>query len=255
MLNKNTRFYGLHRFRYSFFFVVTAITALFASPEAFALKFSNQFVEFELPTKWNCALEGAEWVCQSTNEEKKKDAIIVLAAKLKGEQDTLDQYQEFLSKARNFTAPNNKPVSSKPKYAKVVQLNNHPWVDSIHLESELPGFYTRYIATIKQDIAVLVTYSIYQTKYQEYLPEFETMVKSMKVFRKAGGVNTNLAQSIFNQAQLPSGFTQKNVFPDQAPDTADKPKTAQKSDDTLLWVLIGGAAIVGFIIYKRKRSS
>ena len=46
-------------------------------PSSFAAKFANQFTEFELPPQWNCTLEGAEWVCQNTNEAKKKDAIIV----------------------------------------------------------------------------------------------------------------------------------------------------------------------------------
>ena len=59
-----------------------------------ATKFGNQFVEFELPTGWVCLLEGAEWVCQNqADAAKKKEAIIVLAAKIQGDQDTIDQYQ------------------------------------------------------------------------------------------------------------------------------------------------------------------
>ncbi len=54
--------------------------SLFSTP-SYAAKFANQFAEFELPPQWQCSLEGAEWVCQSTNEAKKRDAIIVLAAK------------------------------------------------------------------------------------------------------------------------------------------------------------------------------
>ncbi|MGE4234277.1 MAG: hypothetical protein AB7F43_13190 [Bacteriovoracia bacterium] len=230
---------------------------LILAPSAHALKFTNQFVEFELPTKWNCSLEGAEWVCQSTNDQQKRDAIIVLAAKLKGPQDTLDQYQDYLGKPRNFTAPNGKAVSSKPKYAKIIQLNGQPWVDAIHMESELPDFYTRYLATIKQDIGILVTYSIYKTKYQEYLSEFETMVKSMKAFRKPGGVNTNIAQSIFNTAPMPGNFTAQNLFPENKPPGqpgGNAPvKTKKKGGDDLMLYLIIGAAAAGFIIWRKKR--
>ncbi|MBI2606202.1 MAG: hypothetical protein HYW49_09005 [Deltaproteobacteria bacterium] len=236
-------------------FVVIFATAFAAARNAHALKFSNQFVEFELPNmKWNCALEGAEWVCQSTDEQKKRDAIVVLAAKLKGEQDSLDKYQEYLNKARAFTGPGGKAMSSQPKYAKAAELNGQPWIDSLHLESEIPGFYTRYLATVKQDIGVLVTYSINKVKYQDYLGEFEGMVKSLKVFRKAGGVNTNTAQSIFQQGQLPGSFTAQNVFPDQqAPPAADKPKKAAKQEDnTILFLIVIGAA-VAYFIWKRKR--
>ncbi len=233
------------------------LLAFFCSTQAFAMKFSNQFVEFELPTnQWNCALEGAEWVCQSSDEQKKKDAIVVLAAKLKGDQDSLDKYQEYLSKPRNFTTSTGKALTSQAKYVKPIELNGHPWVDSIHLESEIPGFYTRYLATVKQDIGVLVTYSINKNKYQEYLTQFENMIKSMKVFRKVGGVNTNIAQSIFNQAQLPGTFTAQNVFTEQGGqstgDATAKPK--KKEDDNLMLLLLGGGAIALFIIWKKRKS-
>lgn len=56
------------------------LLAAIVPAQSFAAKWSNQFVEFEMPPQWSCSLEGAEWVCQSMNEEKKRDAIIVLAA-------------------------------------------------------------------------------------------------------------------------------------------------------------------------------
>ena len=53
-------------------------------PAAFARKFTSQYCEFELPSGWDCALEGTEWVCQSSNKDRKKEAIIILAAKIRG---------------------------------------------------------------------------------------------------------------------------------------------------------------------------
>lgn len=235
--------------------ILIAISFLF-STSSFALKFSNQFVEFELPNmKWTCALEGAEWVCQSNDDQKKRDAIIVLAAKLKGEQDSLDKYQEYLTKPRSFTSPNGKNVTSQPRSTRVREINAHPWVDSLHLDSEIPGFYTRYLATIKQDIGVLVTYSVNQNKYKEYTAEFDALVSSLKVFRKAGGFNTNTAQNIFNQAAPPGSFTAQNIFPDQPSAPAEKKpaKKAQEDDDLMLYVFIGGAALIGFYFMKKRR--
>lgn len=229
---------------------------LAAAPHAHALKFANQFVEFELPSaKWNCALEGAEWVCQSTDDQRKRDAIVVLAAKLKGDQDTLDKYQEYLTKPRTFSGPTGQPVASKPKYARVSQVNGHPWVDSLHLESEIPGFFTRYLGTVKEDIGVLVTYSINKNKYQEYLTQFDDMVKSLKVFRKKGGINTGVAQNIFDQAKLPGSFTAQSAFPEQEQAPAEPAKTAKPKgeDDNMMLLLLVGAAVVGFLIWKKKR--
>ena len=102
-------------------FIPAAAFLTLASPyAAHAAKFANQFVEFELPPQWQCNLEGAEWVCQSTVEAKKKDAIIVLAAKLKGEQDSLDQYLTYLKNPKIYTTVQGKPMKSEVKYAKTI---------------------------------------------------------------------------------------------------------------------------------------
>ena len=233
-----------------------AVFSLNSAP-TYAAKFANQFAEFELPPQWQCNLEGAEWVCQSTNDAKKRDAIIVLAAKLKGDQDSLDQYLKYLSGAKTFTSPQGKPVKSDPKYSKNIVIEGQPWVDSLHLESELPGFYTRYLATVKQDIGVLVTYSINKNKYQQYLAEFENMVKTLKVFRKQGGINVAAANTnLFANTQIPAGISQESVFGAPAP-LAEAPTTQKKkdSDDNSTLLIIAGVGLVGFLIWKKKKAN
>ncbi len=237
---------------------ILAVAGLFLlAPLAHAAKFANQFTEFELPPQWQCNLEGAEWVCQSTNEAKKRDAIIVLAAKLKGDQDSLDQYLTYLKAAKTYTSVQGKPVKSEPKYAKTVNLNGHAWVDALHLESEIPGFYTRYLATVKQDIGVLVTYSINKAKYQDYLNDFDNMVKTLKVFRKQGAaLNAGPAGgNIFQQTQIPQTVSDGTVFPGAAiGGGADQaPKQSQKGG-ALVLLAVGGAAIA-FFIWKRRQNS
>src|SRR5262249_35545761 len=153
--------------------LLAAAVVLLMAPSAHALKFSNQFVEFELPFNWKCLLEGADWVCQSEDKNKMRDAIIVLAAKLKGDQDSMEKYTAYLKNARSFKSPTGKDIASQPKYTANKQLNGQVWVDSLHLESEIPGFFTRYLATVYQDIGVLVTYSVNKTKFQDYQKQFE----------------------------------------------------------------------------------
>src|SRR6476620_4731169 len=112
--------------------LLLSVALLFFRPSpAFAAKFANQFVEFELPPQWQCNLEGAEWVCQSTTEKKKRDAIIVLAAKLKGDQDTLEAYLGYLKAAKSYTSVTGKPVKSEVKWAKMENYNGQPWIDSL----------------------------------------------------------------------------------------------------------------------------
>ncbi len=230
------------------------ICILFLSaPSAHAAKFANQFSEFELPPKWQCNLEGAEWVCQSTDEMRKKDAIIVLAAKIKGDQDSLDQYLSYLKAVKSYTSIQGKPVKSEPKYAKNINLNGHPWIDSLHLESEIPGFFTRYLATVKDDIGVLVTYSINKAKYQEYLTDFENMVRTLKVFRKAGSINVAPQNTnLFQNAQVPQTLSENSVFPGAGPEggTADKP--AQKGNNMIIIIVLAAVGAIGFLIWRKR---
>lgn len=154
------------------------------SGQVFAKRFASQYCEFELPPGWECSLEGSEWVCQSLNKERKKEAIIILAAKIRGSSDDLDKYQAYLKKTKTFKLPGGKMQASEPKYAKVSTINQHRWVDALHLASEVPGFYTRYVATVKEDLGVAVTLSVAKDHYATYQGIFDKIVASLRVFRQ-----------------------------------------------------------------------
>jgi hypothetical protein len=221
-----------------------------------AAVFTNQFIQFELPPQWQCNLEGAEWVCQSTNEAKKKDAIIVLAAKLKGDQDSLDQYLTYLKSAKTYQSVQGKPVKSEVRYARTSSLGGQVWVDALHLESEIPGFFTRYLATVKQDIGVLITYSVNKGKWQEYTSDFDALVQTLKVFRKPGGVNQGVQPqgNGLPKVDIPTNMQETTVFGTPPQGGADEPAPRrQGSGDSTLYI-IGAAAVVLFLIWRRRRS-
>lgn len=236
----------------------SVISIFLFSTAAFAEKFANQFTEFELPPNWACQLEGSEWVCQSGDPSKKKEAIIVLAAKLKGESDSIDQYYSHLKSVKTFTSASGKPMKSEPKYTKTTNINNQAWVDSLHLESEISGFYTRYLATVKEDIGVLVTYSISKAKYQEYLPQFEAMINTLKVFRKTGGMNvapknTDLMANVGKKSVIADNSIYDNKM-EVSGGSEDAPKKrGVKSDDLQTYMMLAGAALVAFFLLKKKK--
>lgn len=226
------------------------LVAIFAPNSSYAIKFTNQFVEFELPSGWQCSLEGAEWVCQNSNADKKREAIIVLAAKIKGDQDSLDQYLEYLKKEKQFSSVQGEAVTSKPTYAKIVNINDHSWVDSLHSNSEIPNFFTRYFATVKLDIGVLVTYSVHKDKYKEYIDQFENLAKTLVVFRKPGAINTSGNESLFEAVKIPDSVSVGTVFPNE--DEQKLKKNSGEDDSLPIEYLLLGGALVGFIIWRRK---
>jgi hypothetical protein len=165
--------------------------------QVFAKTFANQFIEFQLPDKWECQLDGTEWVCQSTDEQKKRDAIIVLAAKIKKPgMDELAVYKAHLEKPQQYQSLSGEAITSEPKYVKDLDISGHPWVDSLHLQSEIPDFYTRYLATVEADLGILVTFSVRKDKYEEYGPDIDNMVKSLRAFRKPGALNEGGDKSV-----------------------------------------------------------
>lgn len=233
---------------------LTLLGCLLNPTSLLAARWSNQFIEFELPPQWACNLEGSEFVCQSTNEQKKRDALIVFAAKFKGEQDSLMAYEAYLKAPKSYTSVQGKPIKSESRFARHSNLNNHDWIDSLHLESELPGFFTRYLATVKDDIAVLVTYSINKNKYDQYQDEFDAMIKTMKVFRKSGGLNVAPSSgNLFQNTQIPQSVGESTVYPTGGQDSTPPPPPRKKSRELPLTYILIGAAVLALILLRKKK--
>ncbi|MGZ3809675.1 MAG: hypothetical protein ACXVCE_16455, partial [Bacteriovorax sp.] len=218
-----------------------------------AKTFSSQFSEFELPTGWDCALEGSEWVCQSDDKDRKKEAIIILAAKYRGEQDSLDQYQAYLKQPKSFNLPGGKTQISEAKSVAIKEINGQRWVDALHLASEVPGFYTRYLATVKDTLGIAVTFSVAKDHYDAYQDIFEKVVATLKVFDQKGAkdgkwIPKNSKEDLVDSTTV-VGDTNTN------PDIGRQKKGAGDGGGaaTESIILIAAAAAVGFIVLKMRK--
>lgn len=60
-------------------------------------------------------------------------------------------------------------------------INQHTWVDGMHFASEIPNYYTRYLATTKDKIAILVTFSAHKAHYAKYSNDFFKAIESLRV--------------------------------------------------------------------------
>jgi hypothetical protein len=222
-----------------------------------AKRFSSKYCEFELPSGWECALEGSEYVCQSENTDRKKESIIILAAKIRGEQDNLDEYMAYLKKTKTYNLPGGTKQVSEPKNTKLSTINNHRWVDALHLASEVPGFYTRYLATVKEDLGVAVTFSVSKDLYSAYQPIIDKLVSTLRVFRQKK--NSDLAGLRSGKAEDPN-FADATFNPNTAMDlqaNRTKKRGADSSsgdnDMLLLIALVVIGAVVMLIIKGKKK--
>ncbi len=237
--------------------LITLMITLFTSM-GFAKTFTSQFCEFLLPTGWECDMEGSEWVCQSVNEERKKEAIIILAAKLRGPQDDLPQYQAYLQAPKSFKLPGGKTQISEAKYTKQLKIptQNHMWIDSLHLASEVPGFYTRYLATVKGELGVAVTFSVSKDHYDSYRPIFDKIVETLKVFAEKKAAPTDFKLAGSKSGSIPGGegdFIDDNAGrQDIGVGKQGRGKGGSGAEDMMLYLIIGAAVIGGIILKKKK---
>ncbi|MBX3023239.1 MAG: hypothetical protein KF799_16310 [Bdellovibrionales bacterium] len=134
-----------------------------------------------MPPNWNCKLEGSEWVCENDFAAKTKEAIIILTAKEVGATDTLPAYLAHLQSPRALPGRGGAPTKSQIIHVKERMIGNHMWIDGMHLGSEIGPYFTRYLATIKDRIAILVTFSAHKEHYTKYSADFIKAVESLRV--------------------------------------------------------------------------
>ncbi|MGB0452161.1 MAG: hypothetical protein ACPGJV_00490 [Bacteriovoracaceae bacterium] len=247
-------FINVSKFRIISFILFLSVSL---STQVEAKRFASQFCEFELPPQWECALEETEWVCQSVNKNRKREAIIILAAKKRGSQDDLNQYKSYLSSKKTFSLPGGITQVSDPKYTKYKEISKHRWVDSLHLASEVPGFYTRYLATVKGELGVAVTFSVAKEHYDSYKTLFDKIVQTLRVFavenkdvskfrlgKKDKDIVGDLDDNYIPTEGLLGGVGQRKK---------KRGNVGAFGDNMMLIVLVVGGAI-GFIVMKKLKS-
>ena len=175
--------------------IIIALT-FFLSIPASAKLFRNAYVSFELPPNWKCSLEGTEWICVSKFSKRAKEAIVILTAKEVGPIDNFSAYQTHLKTPRTLPDKNGKPTKSKVLHVRTKRINDFQWVDGMHLGSEISTYYTRYLATVKDRIAILVTFSAHKLHYTKYSNDFLKAIQSLRVVAtkdilQAGGGKRN----------------------------------------------------------------
>ncbi len=170
-------------FRIRVLFPVLALfIALLISPSVHARNFRNAYISFEMLDTWTCKLEQTEWVCRSEDPKEAREAVIILTAKEKGPTDSFPLYQSHMDSSITTTTKSGAVLNSRVVYkAQQNRYNDQPWLDGLHQDSEVKNYFTRYLATIKDQIAILVTFSAHNSVYAKHSGHFMNTIKSLRV--------------------------------------------------------------------------
>ncbi len=164
------------------------LTALFFVLPLFMLNisearsFKNAYISFEIQDNWKCKTEQSEWVCRSEDPQESKEAVIILTAKEAGIPDTFLAYNEHLSKPITLNLKTGGTMMSTITIPpREYPVGEQKWLDALHANSEVQNYYTRYLATIKDKIAILVTFSAHSKFYSKHSAHFMKTIQSLKV--------------------------------------------------------------------------
>ena len=140
----------------------------------------TSYVCFDRPKTWTCRAEGVHLICHNKIKKLAKEAVIIAVAKETGRQDSVSQYISYLKNKKEFKTKKGKAINSKVFHSKQRTLNRHLWADGFHLDSEIPNYYTRYLGSTKQGLAVLVTYTAHKKKWSKYSKDFNKSIQSLR---------------------------------------------------------------------------
>jgi len=238
------------------FLLWVILTFLTVTTVSYAAPFSNQYLQFELPGGWECQQQGPDHLCFSQNPERQKEAIIVMAAKIRGEKDTLESYQSHLEEKKTLKLPNGTTLESEAKYTKMTKIGEETWIESLHLGSEVPGFYTRYLVGIKGDLGVAITFSMAKEFFEDYQIVFDKIIPTLKITRQELATSTSLQYRRKDQDILPAApiVDEKQGLDLSASNNSKTPKkTTEGGQDDLVFYLLGLVGVGAFIYFKRKK--
>jgi hypothetical protein len=230
----------------------------FSCVPSFGLK--TAYVSFDHPDGWRCELSQGVWICQSTLEAERRDSVVLSIATMATEWDSVDNYLEYLKKTRTISDDQGKPIESKVTYARKRDINGVVWVDSLQVNSELPGFWSRYVATVHNKLAILITYVVSESQYQRLAPQFERMVASL---RPNSEFDLNIA-SKQGEMQLPGAtklgplqtdILRERLKPAAAKSEPEDEETEEGSGLALFGSLLALGGVAAWVVWRRRKSS
>lgn len=173
----------------------------------------TSYLSFDEPPGWTCQLSQGIYLCESPNEKERQNSLIMIFGAPVTDFDSLANYEAYLNKTKTILDDVGQPIQSKVTFVRQREINGFSWVDSLQKNSELSGFWTRYVATVQKPLAILVTYVVSDEKYVELTPSFEKMVSSLKPvtdFKFASGQKDLALPGTELGGVLKSRFSKKN---------------------------------------------
>lgn len=137
-------------------------------------------VDLHLSRDWRCATDGADTICRPVSSLDELKKVIIWSAKEKGEDDSLESYRTHLSEVKKWKSKF-RTITSVPVSNQVVNINGRDWVDAVQANSEVKDYTTRYLATVTETRAILVTLSARKELFKEFAKEIQPNIDGLVI--------------------------------------------------------------------------
>ena len=241
------------------FFKLFSLSFLFFFLPAQAQIFKNDYVSFEIPDSWDCKPFGTNWVCHDEIQKNKVEALITSTAKIAGPLDTREQYLNYLKNEKTwFTNKKETVISEKVTEPKEVFLNKYPWVDSIHKNSEVKSYISRYVGTVcckgsSSQLGILIVLSAHKDHYSKYSPIFIKAINSLKVLDIENAIAKVRANEAMNQSANMNDYIGGLLEGEDSLIDEDMFGSGLFSPSNLAMLFIALIALSAFFLIRKKR--
>ena len=96
--------------------------------------------------------------------------------------ETLKAYENHLRQSQANTNSDGSVRHSQVLRLGRRALGRHEWVEAVHLNSEVNGYLTHYLATTTAHLGVLVTFSALEREQKKLMPQIEQMIETLLIY-------------------------------------------------------------------------
>ncbi len=181
----------------------------------------------------------------------------MLTAKEAGPSDSTNIYETYLRTPHAIKASDGRMLQATVISVKQNQVAGQTWIDSMHSASEVPGYYTRYLGTVRDRVAILITFSALKTQFTKYSNDFIHAVESLRVMAPKDILDEKpmmMATRGSGTIGAPIGSSLPvDLNNDQAPPMEDSSALGQGGSKIIGIVLIVIAIAIYFLFKSRKK--
>lgn len=220
-----------------------------------AKQITTPFLNFQISNRWDCQFQDPlAYVCRLQLNQPVQDAIIIVSAKEAGPEDTFNSFQKYLGMPKPLQAKGATPSISKVQYVKILDIHKQKWTEGLHLNSEIEGYSTRYLATVKGKLSVLVTLSAAQNHWKFFEQDFKMAVQTLQLTNNpiifSDPYRLGQKQNLQNPQQKQMASTSPPVNPSRKQASVQAERASSPPNYALMGIT--ALAVLGLVVYAVK---